>query len=149
MQRMNNEPKIISNGRNDEGKFTSGNSYGFTPGVSGNPAGRPKGSKSGTAALRRMARQFVDPKTGLTAEELIASKLIAKAIDGDLAAISQFYDRTEGKPGVRVELETEIRDWRETAIMYGLDQNDVIEQAKLLVESNIGPSGSNIDTDET
>ncbi|MBK6590646.1 MAG: hypothetical protein IPG22_20410 [Acidobacteria bacterium] len=138
------QPEI--NGRNGEGKFTKGNPFGWRPGVSGNPSGRPKGSKSGTSALRRMARAFVDPKSGLSAEELIASKLIAAAIDGNLPAIKEFYDRLEGKAGIRVELETEIMDWREKALAYGLDQDDVFTEAKLLVESTNGPSGSNADS---
>lgn len=131
--------------RNGKGKFTPGNPYAWRPGVSGNPNGRPKGSKAGSAALRKLARQFLDPKTGLCAEEMIAAKLIAKALDGDLGAIKEFYDRTEGRPGVRVELETDNMDWRERALMYGLDENHVIEQAKLLLESNTGSSGSNAD----
>lgn len=136
-----------SNGRNGEGKFIKGNPFGFKPGKSGNPTGRPRGSKSGTSALRRMARKFVDPKSGLSAEELIASKLIAAAIDGNLQAIAQFYDRTEGKPGIRVELETEHLDWREQCVMFGLEEQDVIEQArKLLVESCDGRSGSTADS---
>jgi hypothetical protein len=61
------------------------------------PKGRPLGAKNGTSALRRLARQFVDQKTGLSAEELIASRLIGKAIDGDLQAIKEYYDRTEGR----------------------------------------------------
>lgn len=132
------ENKQPTTGRDDDGKFTKQNPFGWRPGQSGNPSGRPRGSKSGTAALRRMARAFVDPKSGLSAEELIASKLIAAAIDGNLQAIKEFYDRLEGRPGQRIELETEIMDWRERAIAYGLDEQDVIEQAtKLLVESNI------------
>lgn len=133
--------------RTPEGKFVKGNPFGWKPGQSGNPSGRPRGSKSGTAALRRMARQFVDSKSGLSAEELIASKLIAAAIDGNLQAIKEYYDRLEGRPGVRVELETEIMDWREKALAYGLDENDVIEQAKLLVESTDGPSGPSVDSE--
>lgn len=131
-----------NNGRDGDGRFVKGNPFGWKPGTSGNPTGRPRGSKSGTAALRRLARSFVDPKSGLSAEELIAAKLIAAAIDGNLQAIKEFYDRLEGRPGVRVELETEIMDWREKALAYGLDENDVISEAKLLLESNSGSSGS-------
>lgn len=139
-------PETADEGRDDEtGRFVPGNRWGFKPGESGNPKGRPRGSKSGTAALRRIARQFLDPKTGLSAEELIASKLIAKAIDGDLQAIKEYYDRTEGKPGLRVELETEIMDWRERALMHGLTEEDVYDQARELIESYSGASPSDSD----
>lgn len=131
--------------RNEEGKFVPGNVYAWKSGQSGNPSGRPRGAKNGSAALKRLARQFCDPKTGLNLEEQIAAKLIAKALDGDLGAIREFYDRTEGKPGVRNEREMEIIDWRERVQMYGLDEKDVIEQANLLLESANGSSSSAVD----
>lgn len=131
--------------RNEEGKWVQGNPYVWTPGRSGNPNGRPKGSKNGSTALKRLARHFKDPKTGLTLEEQIAAKLIAKALDGDLKAIEMFYHFTEGKPGTRNERDMEIIDWRERVQMYGLDESDVIEQArKLLLESNTGSSGTDV-----
>lgn len=133
------------NERNEKGKFVPGNPYKWTPGTSGNPNGRPKGSKNGSAALRRLARQLCDPKTGLSFEDQIAAKLIAKALEGDLGAIKEFYDRTEGRPGVRNEREMEIIDWRERVRIYGLDEKDVIEQARqLLLESNNGPGGPDV-----
>jgi hypothetical protein len=131
--------------RNDKGLFTPANSYKWKPGESGNPNGRPRGSKNGSAALRRLARQFIDPKTGLSLEEQIGAKLIAKALEGDLKAIALFYERTEGRAGVRNEREMEIIDWRERVQMYGLDEKDVIEQAKLLLESANGSGSSTVD----
>lgn len=130
--------------RDEEGKFIPGNIHAWAPGTSGNPNGRPKGAKSGSAVLRKMARQLVDPKTGLSATELISAKLIAAAMDGDLKAIDLFFTRTEGKPGTRIEMPEEL-DWREMALMHGLPEDEVIQQAKLLIESCAGRSGSDAD----
>lgn len=133
--------------RNDEGKFIPGNPYQWTAGKSGNPNGRPKGSKSGSSVLRRMARQLVDPKTGLDATQLISAKLIAAAMDGQPWAIKEYFDRVEGRPGVRVEENEEILDWREVAELHGLDENEVLNQAQLLLQSRNGSSGSDANSE--
>ena len=58
----------------------------FQPGVSGNPAGRPKNSV--TTLLKN-----TDKKT----TQKIAEKLTTLAEEGDLKAIDMFIDRTDGK----------------------------------------------------
>ena len=51
-------------------------------------------------ALAAALRREVDDGTGREASipELIARKLAAKAIDGDLGAITEIFDRMDGKP---------------------------------------------------
>jgi hypothetical protein len=124
--------------RDGQGKFTPGNPYAWTPGRSGNPKGRPKGSKSGSAVLRKMARQLIDPKTGLNATELISAKLISAAMSGEAWAIKEYFDRVEGRPGVRVETEEEY-SWQELAEIHGLSEEDVISEARKLIESGLDP----------
>ncbi len=81
------------------GRFAKGNPYRFKPGRSGNPGGRPK-TKLLTQAYRELLEQ-VDPKTGKTVAQLIAENIIEKALrgalKGDLAAVKEITDRTEGK----------------------------------------------------
>jgi hypothetical protein len=122
--------------RDDKGKFIEGNVFAWQPGRSGNPNGRPKGSKSGSSILKRMARQMIDRKTGLNATELISAKLIAAAMDGEAWAIKEYFDRIEGKPGVRVEVPEELT-WQEVAELHGLSEEDVIGEARKLIESTL------------
>lgn len=58
----------------------------FQPGVSGNPNGRPKSSV--TTLLKN--------KTGED-NQVIADKLYSLAISGDMRAIQEYIDRTDGK----------------------------------------------------
>ncbi|KKM94095.1 hypothetical protein LCGC14_1201710 [marine sediment metagenome] len=58
----------------------------FRPGVSGNPAGRPKNSV--TALLKN--------QDSLTTQA-ICDKLVELAKNGDLPAIREYLDRTDGK----------------------------------------------------
>jgi hypothetical protein len=68
-------------------------------GVSGNPAGRPKGVASISAAFNRI----------LTREqaERIAQRIVDMAEAGDLKAADMVLDRMEGKPLQRVHQATE------------------------------------------
>lgn len=66
----------------------------FLPGNNANPGGRPKRDRALTAALE----EVVD-KTKL------AEKLYKLALGGDMAAIKYVYDRIEGMPPQRREIE--------------------------------------------
>jgi len=136
----------MSDSRDDEGKFTPSNPYKWTPGTSGNPSGRPRGAKAGSAVLRKMARQLLDPKTGLNATELISAKLISAAMSGEPWAVKEYFDRLEGRPGVRVETPEELT-WQEMIEIHGLSEDDVIAEARKLIESGLNASGQ--DTDQT
>ena len=67
----------------------------FKPGQSGNPGGRPK-TKLITQAYRELLEQ-VDPKERKTLAEILARKAVAQARKGNLAALKEITDRTEGK----------------------------------------------------
>lgn len=101
-QRKNNGLK-----GNEKTRFQKGNRFGFQPGQSGNPNGRPK---SISDALRRALKQ-VDPQdpAGRTLAEIIAAQLIHLATKGRggnirIRAIQEITDRVEGKPRQSVEV---------------------------------------------
>lgn len=74
----------------------------FKPGQSGNPGGRPKG-KSLTALLRERLDE-VDEATGKTIAQLVVEGWVNAARDGNVPAIKEALDRTEGKVIERKEL---------------------------------------------
>ena len=67
----------------------------FKPGQSGNPGGRPK-AKLITQAYRELLEEL-DPKERKTLAQQIARKVIDQALKGNLAAVKEVADRTEGK----------------------------------------------------
>lgn len=69
---------------------------GFLPGQSGNPNGRPKG-RTLTALLRERLETVADESTGETYGEQLAKAWVDAALDGNVAAIKEALDRTEGK----------------------------------------------------
>ncbi len=78
----------------DEGK-----NYQFKEGQTGNPQGRPRG-KSVSTILKELLDGEIKNTEGITKtrSEVIALKLFEKAIkNGDLKAITEILDRTEGK----------------------------------------------------
>ncbi len=70
-----------------------------------------------------------------TIAEAIARALISEAKIGNVQAIREIGDRTEGKPKQSLDLDMQISDWRTLAKNYSLSEEDVINEAKLLIES--------------
>lgn len=68
--------------------------YQFTPGQSGNPAGRPKG-RSLTARLR----DIVERSNGTTKDigDAVMEVLVKSALKGDMKAMALLLDRVDGK----------------------------------------------------
>ena len=86
----------------ENGKFADGNKIGnrFQPGVSGNPAGRPRKFR-----IKEMLGEMVDEEVRVkgssdtvTVLEAILRKIVTKAITGDWKSIQFIAERTEGKP---------------------------------------------------
>jgi hypothetical protein len=71
----------------------------FPAGASGNPAGRPKGSLSLTAILRR---KLAEADGDRTVGEAVVDALIGAARGGDHRHIKEIIDRTEGKVPDRI-----------------------------------------------
>lgn len=70
----------------------------FEPGESGNPAGRPKGTKNLSTILREMLElEIEEDGVKITQKDAIIKKLIKQSTAGNLRAIQEVFDRTEGK----------------------------------------------------
>lgn len=125
-----------------KGKFAPGNKIGnrFKKGETGNPNGRPKLTRL-TDALRQQLAETSPDATEETQAEAIARTLIREAISGNVQAAREIADRTEGKPMQKVDLDLQIKDWRTLAQNYGVTEQDVIREAKLLIESVNDSSG--------
>ena len=75
----------------------------FKPGQCGNPNGRPKGRRSLSTILREMLSEEIEidvngKKTKKELQDVIVNNLIQNAVKGDLRAIEQIFNRTEGTP---------------------------------------------------
>lgn len=78
----------------------------FKPGESGNPHGRPKGTKNLSTILKEMLEleTEVDGEK-MTNKDAIIRKLMKKSKEGDMKAIQEVFDRTEGKSKQEIKLE--------------------------------------------
>ncbi len=113
----------------------------FKPGQSGNMKGRPRKALL-SDALRRQLAIIAPGMPERTQAELIAAALISEAIAGNVQAIREVGDRSEGKPAQAIALDLDVRDWRQMAQSNGLELNDVLTEARLLIEqSAIDSSG--------
>ena len=124
-------------------KFSPGNKVGnrFKKGETGNPSGRPKLTKL-TEALREQLAETLPDAPEETIAESIARALIKEAKNGNVQAAREIADRTEGKPKQSIDVDLQVKDWRQLAQTYGVTEADVINEAKLLIaESALDSSG--------
>lgn len=148
-----------NNGKLHNGKFAPKHKLGnrFKKGESGNPAGRPVGSKNVSTVLREMLQQmapkevidskfvkeFCKGKTHVTLADAVAARLFMEAIiNGDLGAIREILDRLEGKPRQAIDVDMQLTDWRQIAESAGLNEEDVIREAKLILSESANGDGS-------
>ncbi len=106
----------------------------FKPGQSGNPAGRPK-SITLSEAIRLQLAKKVSDGSDYTYAEAIAQVLCVAAVRGNVNAAREIADRTEGKPRQSVDVDMSVSDWRALAHRHGLTEQDVINEARRLIES--------------
>ncbi len=123
------------------GTFAPGHKLGnrFEKGTSGNEKGRPKLTRL-TEALREQLSEEMPNAPERTVAEAIARTLIREAISGNVQAIREIGDRTEGKPMQKVDLDLQINDWRTLAKNYGVSETDVLTEAKLLIAESLTDS---------
>jgi hypothetical protein len=88
----------------------------WKPGQSGNPAGRPKSITLSEAYRKQLAKiDEADPLKRSFAE-VLAEQMIVKAKTGDVTALKELADRTEGKARQTITLTSERREQIEQAI---------------------------------
>lgn len=97
----------------------------FKKGQSGNPKGRPRSAVISDTLRARLAEappgeQDADVRTYADA---IARALIDKALTGDVAAIKEVGDRTEGKARQAVVLTYTEREKLELAVRHIMDES--------------------------
>jgi hypothetical protein len=71
----------------------------FEKGASGNPGGRPKGPSLKAELIRQLGKKGGDGRKHVDA---IALALIDKAREGNIEAIKEILDRTDGKAGTDI-----------------------------------------------
>ncbi len=94
-----------------------------------------------TDALRQQLAETNPHAPEETQAEMIARALIYEALGGNVQAAREIADRTEGKPRQPIDLDLQVNDWRALAQNYGVNETDVINEAKLLIESADDSSG--------
>jgi hypothetical protein len=95
---------------------------GFTPGQSGNPGGRPRGSKSLRNLLIEALRKKAKDGKGGEKEfyDLLTESIVVNAAKGNAALVKLIFDYHEGPPPQKHEV---------TGIMYdGTDLQQVLRQ---------------------
>jgi hypothetical protein len=114
----------------------------FPKGISGNPAGRPKKALL-SDALRRQLAEALPNAPEKTIAEVIARALIREAVSGNVQAIREIGDRSEGKPAqaIAIDLDVQVNDWRDEARKYGLTPDDIIRQIQPLIAESALESG--------
>jgi hypothetical protein len=88
----------------------------YPKGVSGNPAGKPKGTQHSKTRLLRLldlVQKKRNPITGeeeeFTVLELMDMQMISKALRGDQRAYEAVVDRLEGKPKQTTDITADIK----------------------------------------
>ena len=138
MTKTNGEQMV---NKRPNGTFAPGHKLGnrFAKGESGNSAGRPKLTRLTEALRQQLSMPGADEQT---IAEQIAKTLIRLALSGDVAAIKEIGNRTEGLPKQSLDLDLQVSDWRTLAQNYGVTEQDVINEAQLLIaESFVDSSG--------
>jgi hypothetical protein len=84
----------------------------FEPGQSGNPTGRPRGTRNLSTILRRFLEEPVEVlidnvKTKKPFQEVIVRNLLKNAAAGDTKAINTVWDRVEGKAPQYIDVTTD------------------------------------------
>jgi Family of unknown function (DUF5681) len=116
--------------RRKNGQFAPGNREGrrFAPGESGNVKGRPRRTKISEALLAKLAETY-PAGSETTIADFIAQVLIQKALKGDVQAIREAADRSEGRPRASIDVDVKTM-WSITELMSG-DLTEAIRESGL------------------
>jgi hypothetical protein len=113
---MSNSAKGDSSNKSDSRSRQLANLKPFKKGQSGNPNGRTKSITLSEAYRKQLAKiDETDPQKR-TFAEVLAEQTIIKAKGGDVAALKELADRTEGKAKQTITLTTDRREQLDRAI---------------------------------
>lgn len=73
-------------------------------GQSGNPSGRPKREWTWSGLLEQVANE-IETNTGKQFKELVTKRLFIAAVNGDVHAMKEIFNRMEGLPRQGVDLD--------------------------------------------
>lgn len=91
----------------------------FKPGISGNPAGRPKGSLSVVDAIRAKLQECPEGKEKTYLHYLV-EKIMKKAIvDDDVSMIKDIINRVDGMPKQSTDITTNGKELNVNIVQYG------------------------------
>jgi hypothetical protein len=127
-----------SDERDARGRFRKGNARAFSPGTSGNPAGRPKSLTLSEALRHELAKIHPHDAHERTYAEIIAGVMVKQAALGSVIAAKEIADRTEGKARQSVEVDMRVDDWREAARRHGISEREVIAEAQRIIADFTG-----------
>ena len=125
MESSTAKPAKKKTGRRANGTFTKDSGYGFQPGQSGNPAGRPNTALLSTGYKQLLAKKCtdralilgsgLDPDDKPTWCEVVAMGMIRAAVAGKTTAAKEIRETTEGTT-LNV-----APDWRASLESLGID----------------------------
>ena len=113
-----------------------------------NPNGKPKGAVDLKNRLLKMLEaeapgdvknakaiaEFCKGISKVTNFDAVNARLLYSAIVlGESWAVKELYDRIAGKASQPVDVDLQVNDWRQMAQNYGINEKDVIREAKLLL----------------
>lgn len=100
----------------------------FKKGQSGNPAGRPVGSRNMKTVLQEILDSDLDLKNPLTGEkgrlevrQALLMRLIKKGLGGDLFAIREVWDRVDGPIKESIQIEDKRPSVSEKNVLERID----------------------------
>ena len=123
--------------RDERGKFTKGNQIGrkFERGQAANPDGRNAFGVKVSAILKRRLSETLPDMDNQTIAEAVAEKLITMALAGDLNALKELIDRTEGRTPQTVDMDVSVKDWRQTVESFDISMDELTDEINKLLSS--------------
>ena len=110
----------------------------FKPGVSGNPAGKPKGALNITSRIKKLLEMKLDVKDPVTTKpckktvsEIIGLRLAKEAMGGNIKAVKIILDRTEGKIS---SPEQSSEEWIGEQLQIIVDESQAKENAEKFLQ---------------
>lgn len=111
--------------------------YGFKPGQSGNPGGRPKKDWTWAGLLAEAMEEELIAKDGSKAKtkQFITKRLVKMAIEGDISAQKEIMNRMDGMPQQNHDLTTNGKDLP-IPILNGIYPDNSDKEADTTKEEN-------------